>query len=181
MKQYKPMYGSSLIHAALVFSLIFLPIMPFLDIIFAIRGDAQFGSIFFLGIAIFLSLILAAALFALLIAGIGMLFSRKATICRETTVYHDGYTLPIQGIRYITLYLPDMDRKYPKPLRLTLWADNTHYCTITRPSPALIRHLRTNCPQAKFEVDDIRGQIKFCLIGSLVAALVLIISFIAEK
>ena len=181
MRHYKANYGTSYFFAHVYFIAILLPTLPMIDIILAIRGEAQLGSITLMGIGVCIALALFSAWMTFLFTCIGKLFSRKFTTVDQNTITHEGRTLTLDSVRYVTVYLPEISRNSSKPLRLTLWADNTHYCTIHRPALSLILHLRKRCHNARFDIDDLRGQIKWCLVGSLVFMIILILSILTSK
>ena len=75
----------------------------------------------------------------------------------------------------MTLYLPEMrGRNSVSPQELVLYVNDREDTVIRRPSIALICFLKKRCQNAKFEVYELKSNIKLDLIIGLCVAVILI-------
>ena len=163
MKQYKPTYCVTLLYAEAVVLVCATPLLLLADASIVMEDGATPGQ-FFWGCMLVLGIYaVASLLFIWLISLLIGLFTKKAVILSEDSVTYDGKTLPLDSIRYVTLYLPEIRRFSSKPQTLALWADNKNYFDIQRPSIALIAALKKRCTLAAFFVDDWKGRLKMGL------------------
>ena len=176
MKTYKPSYCFSLLYAEAMIFVCVLPLLGLADAAVVAEGSAKPGQLFW-GSMLALGLWAAASvLFVWLISLLIGLFTRKIATVTETTITYGGKTLPLDSIRYLTLFLPEIRRFSSKPQSLSLWADKQHYMEIKRPSISLIVALKKRCVFAAFDVDDWKGRIKealWVMLGVTAASLIL--------
>lgn len=163
MKIYKPAYGTSLLYAFAHMFLCCGPMLFLLAVMMEIEGSASFWEVFLGTVSAMIVVLVIMALFARLIDVVIGLFTRKTVELTDFSVSHQGKTIPLDKICYITLYLPAFSKTSGKPQILTLWADNTTYMDIKRPSISLIVALKKRCALASFDVDDWKGALKQCL------------------
>ena len=176
MKQYRPSYCVTLLYAEAMIIFCTAPLLLLADAAVVAEGSAKPGQLFWGCLLVFGVYAAASVLFVWLISLLIGLFAKKAVILSEDSVTYDGKTLPLDSIRYVTLYLPEIRRFSSKPQTLALWADNQHYMDIKRPSIPLIVALKKRCVFAAFDVDDWKGKIKETLwVGLGVTAVSLIL------
>ena len=101
------------------------------------------------------------------------------TVDNEELSYK-GARLRLDEIKYITLYLPKASQTSSSPQELSIWINDNDSAVIKRPALTLIHMLKKRCPNAKFEIDELRSKIRFVLIMGICSfAVGLIISIIA--
>lgn len=163
MKNYKSTYCVSLLYYAAMMFICCGPLLILVDVVSAVEGQITPGEIFWGAVLVFCLYGAACVLFVLLISFLIGLFSRKTVQLSENAISYAGKTIPLDKIRYVTLYLPVISRFSSKPQYLTVWADNKNYMDIKRPSIALIAALKKRCVFASFDVDDRKSHLKQCL------------------
>ena len=177
MKEYKANYCISLLYHVFAVMLCLIPLAIVADIYAAYLGKVDFGTITLLVLACFATCCVGTIVFVILINLILRPFIKNFAILNDSSIYYGQTTLMLHEVRYITLYLPEASKRSSKPQILTLWADNTHYMNIKRPSIALIVQLKKWCPNAKFHVDDWKGHIRQWSIVSLCMAILIPLIF----
>ena len=178
MREYKPTYCVSLLYGWGIMFLCCIPAMLFAAVMVDVEGSATFWQVFLGFISAMTVCSVVFFILAMLISKLIGLFVRKTVELTETSVSYEGKTIPLDKIRYITLYLPVFSKTSSKPQFLTLWADTTTYMDIKRPSLALVAALKKRCRFASFDVDDWKGHLKQCLWIQLGIVAVFLLGFL---
>lgn len=178
MREYKPTYCISMLSGCIEIFLACIPMMILVDLDLAFGGEAGLGQVFGRFALILLLYSMVSVLFILLISFIIGLFTKKTVTLSDYAVSCQGKTIPLDSIRYLTLYIPEISKHASKPQTLTIWADKKTYMDIKRPSIALIVALKKRCHFASFEVGDWKSRLKQTLwvqFGITVFAIIAII------
>ncbi len=160
MREYKPTYCIGLLSGCIEIFFACVPMLILVDLDMALSGEAKFGQFFGTFALILLLYSIVSVLFILLISFIMGLFTRRIATLSDYAVSYQGTTIPLDSIRYLTLYLPQLSKHASKPQTLTIWADKKTYMDIKHPSIALIVALKKRCHFAGFDVDDWKSRLK---------------------
>jgi hypothetical protein len=172
MKTYKPTYGISFIYLMVQLLVCCIPLAIATDLL---NPDGA-ESFFWILLLVFYILIPLLFLMSDLISAVIGLFSKKQVMLSEFAVTYGQKSIPLDHVRYLTLYLPELGKHHHRAQCLTLYADSKQYLEIQRPSIGLILALKKRCTQAVFDVDDWKGRIKACFwiaLGVLAVGLIL--------
>ena len=152
MKEYKPTYGIQLLYIWAMLFLICLPMMLLAGLI--PEGNTSFWQVI-LDYASVMALLGVGFAFFALVSGLFLrLSSKESVLITDQWICHQNKTVPLDKIRTVTLYLPEIKKYSSKPHFLTVWADKENNLRIQRPSIGLILALKNGCPSASLYVDE---------------------------
>ena len=171
MKEYKRTYLASLPCAWLKMIICFAPSVLIGDVILCIREGTVIGSMV-LGFIV-LSFMLMASNFAVMALANFIInrFKSPSTFVDGKKIMHDGRSIELDRIKYVTLYLPELrSRTSASRQELSLYASEDEHVVIKRPSLSLIMHLKKECKNARFEIDSLRSRLITDIVTGLCVA-----------
>ena len=182
MKEYKRTYLTSLPCICLKMLIIIAPCAFLGDLILCILGKTKPFEILssFLAVGLlFMTVFIAVTVLANFIINA---FKSPSTFVDGRTVTHEWTSIELDRIKYVTLYLPEMQsRTRITPQELSLYVNDSEHIVIKRPSVFLIAHLRKRCTNAKFEIADVKSRLITDLIISLfVFVLCVVMAFVGR-
>lgn len=165
MKKYKRTYCASLPWFFLKLIVICAPCVLIGDIVLFFLDKSELCAVLVSFIFVSLLLMVFGWGFMTFVSLIINLFKNASVSVNERFITHMNKELDLDKIEYITLFLPEFkSRTSSSPQELSLYINAEEHIVIRRPSIRLIAYLKKRCPNAKFEIDELKSRLKTDLI-----------------